>query len=412
MSTLSGVSTMSKTIGKTTGNIGHGTKSAIRSGALARHGGAAGSSAMEEGEGESGAAGGAGSKGGDSDPQPIPREFLYNTITFTLTMSTMIEFSSDTFKYLYTGSTLAQLFSNSQTEPLQTYSGLMPLMKLSKLKQRFSNFIFLLDEISALGSTPVTTTAITPQMYFLHFHPCDSHAIRYSLTPYDTVETDLTWSLSAATTTPRDGPLVNMETINATEGTDVLQMAVDFQTIAATALFSDYGAYTADNIQKAIENKVYPRCPNIMDRKQYSIVNPGDVLNLPVKTLANGPWIDTTANIFRATQSGANTSYYHYPTRTHPLGQARNKFIANLDEQDSLKGFLHHHFFTCPPIKKSDGSILKQRVSGLYEAEMHVTLKMREDNTAGLDNNLHVYDYCKWHPSTLVTATANRNFWQ
>lgn len=417
----SSIASSSRGIGKPTQTMGHGAKSLVRLSALAmQHNKVSSSTDMDTAPANSNeayGAGGSGSGAGDTDPQPIPRPFKENQITFLLTFSCLMEIDSINLKYLQSGSSPTGLFSNGQTDIFNSLAAAFPLMHIGKIKQRMSNFVFLLDEIGALGSTPVTTTAITPQMYFMHFHPSDSHSARFALCSNTTnpIATGqlLAWKPSTDAQTQRDGPFVNMTGLDSQDGIEAAGLNTDSQTMSASALYTQFAAFSAGELQTRMPNAIYPRIPDLMDRKQFSIVNPGDVLEFDIETQVQKTCLPTNAGYFRSIGEGTNTLFYHWPCRAKPLGNAMHRKNATLDLLDSIKlPFLRHHYFICPPIKKSDNTFLKQRVSGLFEASCPVTLYRREDHDTSSDANVHPYANSEWHQSTVVTATNLVNFWQ
>nr|QTE03833.1 MAG: VP [Lanius cristatus densovirus] len=348
--------------------------------------------------GMAGAAGGAGSKG---ETNPIPRPMKRNRMTFTFTKCTFDEITSDLVSYFPGAFTLCNLFPTRQTDIVANLAELFPLMSIHPLKFKMSNFVFLLDEVGALGSTPVTTTSITPQMYFLHMRPDDQTQTSIQIRDDDN-------KLLTFTTQIPDVNTSTLLTNDATFNANVENWAL--RTPGTASTFQDGGKVGPIN---ASVMSGTPRVPRVADRKQFSIVRPGDAITKTYSTAVNKTLLATKIDYFRTIVSGATpsftTTYYHYPGRFRPLLYRDEMSNPTLAEKHPELGSCTYDFFVCPPIAKGDGTILKQRVACMTEIEMSITLYNREDYYAvegTHDANLSQFGMATWNPSTQGTAAV------
>nr|QTE03892.1 MAG: hypothetical protein [Tarsiger cyanurus parvoviridae sp.] len=359
--------------------------------------------------GENYAGGGAGSKGvGDTDPQPIPRPFTRDGYRTKLTWAANIEITNQELKFLWAGMTLANIFPQSQTAIFDTLAPIFPLMKIGPTKVRLSNFIFLLDEIGSLGSTAVTTTSITPQMYFYRFMPKNASSIRIALT--NDSSTGAAANMMGFTIAElgggRNGPFATMATMNASEGSDYLGLAIDNQPIAAQGNFSISTGVTSGTLTSTTNLKL-ERIPNLMDRKQFCICNPGDVIDIVYPSELNRNWIPSKQQYFQIFGSDTSKQFYHYPTRNFPLNSSYVRQNSDVQMGRVNNTPRNYDFFTCPPIKKGDSTILKQRVSALLEISCDVDMLRRDEAYPdGTDANTLNYSYATWNPIGATTPTA------
>lgn len=358
--------------------------------------------------------GGAGAHQGTMmDPQPIPLPMPLQQMTITFSTANWIEITND-LKYYHGSSLLANLFDPTQHACLSSLKNYFPLMQIGPLKMKLSNHVFLLDSATQEASTASMTTSITPQMYFLHITPEDTSADVYNL-----VSTSLN---TGPTTAPiltyeeknlvydTNGPFITMSPVDPIENIEALSMVISNADIANGTLLKAGG--TVGLAATRVSSPVWPTYRKVFDRKNYKIIKAGDVIEIDVKTELNNSWIPTKENYFQKIESGSTQQVYHFPCRNGILNKGSQRYDTTL-MRENHDHMLHHHFFTCPPIKGTNNTILKQRVSTFMEITLPVTLHRRVDSDINTtDANAHTFNKATWAASQITTGGTNGYFYQ
>lgn len=358
-----------------------------------------------------------GTTSGEADPQPIQRPFKSNRAHLQLNVSTFEEITSDKLKYFTGCMSPCKLFNSEQRIQAGKFAAIYPFVSVSNIKVRLSRFVFLLDEIGAIGGTPITTTSITPHMYFCHLHPADATTISYQLRDGNSI---LNFDIKNKLNEPggaAGSALTDVVGMSDLEDLQMFAWSENFwggiSTASSVAGLKVNGAHdfkVAQNLSTNYKNRITSR---IVDRANLSYVNAGDVVEFTVNTNLKGKnlnakdvqsWFD-----YVDATSDDPDAFYTWPgdfTAFVNRGTLQNADIATLNMND---GPLNHHFFICPPIKKGDNTILKQRVSCVMEYSMHLNFWSREDIAVDdllAQNNAQKFNVQNWWPSNTVSTNA------
>lgn len=341
-----------------------------------------------------GGSGGGGIQGNDSDPQPIERPFRTHTWKLTLNWGEWMEITAGQMLWYRGSITFADIFPNfgggvgTQRDNYKKLLAAFPYVKFGKLKVRMSNFIFLLDEVAATGSTPVTVTSITPQMYFVHATPHMENVPWFGLEnrPMDgTASTRMDASIAqGAAPMPRGFNTVNSGSLesmclsipNSRPGT-VTENDTNWGYDAAQTGSIDFRtAYNAPT--------VYNVSGQLVERGQMKFMNPGDCIEFECENNLEGKtfYSNDVTNVldYTAGTSTAHDSFYVYPSQFRPLVSLTSQYDTTLAKLHQLaQKPIRHHFFQCPPIMNGNNAVLAQRVSMYCEQKLDIFMYSHED---------------------------------
>lgn len=310
----------------------------------------------------------------DGELTSIPRPFNKGMISTLFTYSKTVMIDSSKLHFITCGMTLANLFSESQVSFVDTMAASFPLMKIGPIYVRLSNFVFLIND----------TTAITNQMYLYHVTPSQESSFRFYIT-----EDGETKGVPLDNLTP----LVAM---TSSSNMNEIELKRDSTAIADTLNFRPYAALDADDLQSETDT-LFERIPFIMNRKQFRIAKAGDCVDLKYESSLNTTWIPSKSEYFRLTKTDNEGSLYCVPTRNAPLLISDLRTNVNVHEGVVFDRANRYDFFTCPTIKNNVG-LVPQRVSAVLEIECEIEFLNR--NEAFLDDvNTLQFSYGEWKPS-------------
>nr|QTE04003.1 MAG: nonstructural protein [Motacilla densovirus] len=393
------------------------------------------------------AAGGKSNTGGnraDEVTNPIPRLFRQNTITFHVTQRTFEEIGPGELKWVPTCQYWAAMFDKFHMNMFRQYFDRCSTFEITDPKVRISNILMLQDNIQVAAGTPQEISVYTQACYLMHYQPrginnwfklgvtsdclTDQTILKYKpLAKSDCnlisqlVKLDNYTDFEKLVINPSKSDAYGgwhsgevMATRNETTGLktckDLVEINADEEALTKNVdynisevyisprsrYFNDFSCSVkgCDDMIQLGKHTSYTRNLDKINLHKY-----GDSFGFHINTnldgiemlnhAANAPF----GNVFeKPTKNSTKTDIYSvfcYPSNNRPFYCRRN----NLDmigpvEGNKDFGNLTHHFFTMPPIKKSDGSLLKQRCSFIMEQTTSVTFHFPETVTEDMADNM------------------------
>lgn len=365
--------------------------------------------------------GGGGLKGmpGNTDDKvnPIHRPLKLQEITLHFTQRSWEEIGAGELKYLPLSQTPYYMFDNAMLEQLNKFKGLWSTAYYHTPKARLTNLIMLQDDLINQGGTPLETTAFTQACYMLKYTPTRQFQY-FELGNIDDCNTGafthLTYNLSDTKCGNDYSYLVKLGNYQDFEKLAILPAKIDqysgFKPRSQVVPVQDTVAYISDTfISPTYENGILanysanmqPRtktelfaAPIIPSFKHVtyarnldtiSLHKYGDTVEIPINTNLEGiPLInhinnDFTTRSFKFEDAETSNTYEMYtdfiwPSNNRPYFSRKDNLssISPFEANKQLSG-LNHTFLTMPPIRKANGSLLKQRCSFILEQSFSVT---------------------------------------
>lgn len=378
----------------------------------------------------------------DEVHNPIPRLFSQNSITIHISQRTFEEIGPGSLKWCPTSQYWAAMFDKFHNHMFWEYFKKCSTFEITSPKVRISNILMLQDEQQTAANTPKDVSIFTQACYLVKFSPvgqrnwfklgttkdcmgsqkyltykpmeasdCDKYITqlvdigpgvyedleKLVLNPAKADETAgwVTNSIGATPSNPAglDCKLVDALTENI--NIDTQDMVKDKDYFITESFISPRSPYLGDFScsVKSCEPHVplgkhttYMRNLDKIEFYKY-----GDEITWNVNTNLDGvKLLNHDANtpfghVYKRATHGstkADTEVYTvfcYPSNNRPFYSRQD----NLDVTGPVKtgkGFkpLQHHFLTMPPIRKGDGTLIKQRCSFIMEQSVSVTFHFPE----------------------------------
>lgn len=372
----------------------------------------------------------AGAAASDQKSDPIPRPFKINSVTLHFNQRTWEEIGSGQLKFLPLCMNLFYMLDAASLNLFKKYKGLWSTMEIHDPYATCRNILMLQDEMANKGGTPSENSIYTQACYFIKYTPT-RESLFFNLIDMKTCEEKktagdmynmLTYNLNSTKCDADDvSQLVNLINYTDFEKLGILTAKVDefagfeprglirrdvnrtFSNIQNTfippnRLIGKYAQYSANlqpprdrdhlNVVKPFKQVTWAR-----NLDKISIYKYGDTVELPITTNLNGVKLLNSAQndftnrqdvIIDKDESGQVNSYLYetefcWPSRNRPYYTRKDNLneIAPMETAKNM-GQLKYHFLTMPPIRKANGSLLKQRVSFMLEQSFSVTLNFPE----------------------------------
>nr|DAC81439.1 TPA_asm: VP [False wolf spider monodnaparvovirus] len=381
-----------------------------------------------ESEPKKGPAGSAGSSGqrAETKTNPIPRLFKTQTLTFHFTNRTWEEVGPGELLYLPTCTSPAYMFSKADLSIFDKYSPLMSTFEIHGFKSRVSNILMLQDEIKSEGGTPRDVTAYTQACYLLVYQPNRINNWFKLGTTSDCAEKQKILSIDMSCK-PECNVISQFKKVDGY--TDFEHLTINPAKPYQTGGWSGNSA-TIEGLEDekeedfgkgkySIKENFFSPDPN-QPLHQYSCNYLGKDDYIPLNTHPSyarnlDSWrlykygeefeIDINTNLdniklinndknhivpvwdklnrnpapLKQSDDYGVESIMIYPSRNRPYYSRRDNMnsIGPIETKNN-EGRLQHTFITMPPIKKNDGSLIKQRASFLFEQSCTITMQFPE----------------------------------
>lgn len=398
-------------------------------------------SESDEGPAAKQAAGGAkGSAAGmraDQVTNPIPRLFKQNSITIHISQRTFEEVGPGELKWFPVCQYWAAMFDQFHKNQWNNYIEHCCTFTISDPKVRISNILMLQDEQKTESGTPRDVSIFTQACYLMLITPTrQNNWFRLGNTD-DNMDSQkyLEYKPFAYSDGKIISQLVNMDNYtdferlvinpckpdiysgwnpNSMKATKELDIQNDGKEYEENSInpdkdkldFSkDYHIenayiYPGSKYYAAFSSSVNPREPAVPMKKhttymrnldKISLFKYGDSIEFNINTNMDGiPLLNANVNfpfpqlhhILTPQATTADTTAYTapcYPSPNRPFFYRGDNFesIKAIEANKALKP-LSHHFLTMPPIKKNDGTLIKQRCSFILEQSVTVTFHFPE----------------------------------
>lgn len=394
--------------------------------------------------------GGKGSVGmrADSVVNPIPRLFKQNHVTIHITQRTFEEIGPGQLKWIPTCQYWASMFDRFHAAQFATYFKRCSTFQITDPKVRISNILMLQDEQTTEAGTPKDVSIFTQACYLMHYQPKGiKNWFRLGNTD-DCMKTQqyLHYQPMLATDCDKQiSQLVDIQGYKDFEKLVINPSKADFyagwhtgETMATTTDTTELactdlptGSINLDEIKPNDDTDYYiaetfisPRAPYLQEFScsvkgceqhipmtkhttyarnldKIMLHKYGDSIGFHINTNLEGiTMLNHMANhpfgqVWDKTTKGGTpgdtkvSSVFCYPSDNRPFYSRGNNFDYN-GPVDGNKNFgdLTHHFLTMPPIKKGDGTLIKQRCSFIMEQTVSVTFHFPETVTE--DNAEHM----------------------
>lgn len=396
-----------------------------------------------------------GMKADDVD-NPIPRLFRENTITIHISQRTFEEIGPGQLKWVPTSQYWAAMFDKFHWLQFKTYFDRCSTFEISNPKVRLSNLLMLQDEQTTEANTPKDVSIFTQACYLLHLEPnspknwfklgttdncmtsqkllkykplnptdCNKY-ITQLVTVGEQVYKDFEqltlnpckpdayagWSYLETNATKTDTTELTCQNVVPGEvdiDTTTMDKNVDYY--VSDPYISPYSKTLGDFScsVKGCDPYIEPGKHTTYFRNldKISLHKYGDTISWDVNTNmkgipmlrheANTPFVHKFMKKSKDARKQEDLEVYAtfcYPSDNRPFYGRRDNFTA-IAPTEHNKEFapLKHHFLTMPPIRKGDGSLIKQRCSFIMEQHVSVTFHMPE--TAAESESQYMLDQKK-----------------
>nr|QTE04042.1 MAG: VP [Phylloscopus inornatus densovirus] len=381
-----------------------------------------------EGEPTQKAPGVAGNSGARAETvdNPIPRLFKTQTLTFHFTQRTWEEVGPGEMLYLPTCTSPCYMFDNSHLNILKKYLPQCSTFQFHGINAKISNILMLQDEIKTESGTPKDVTAYTQACYLLHYNPTRTHNWFKLGCSTDCGETQkyLTLDMShklecnLISQMKKLNNYTNFEqlTINPAKPyfaggwnggkATLIGLETEGDENFGSGKYKVQENYFSPEVNQPLRefscnyHGLDPHIPlnthpsMVRNLDKWTLHKYGDSFDININTnVDNLNLINVPSNhIMPDYQTIHNTiaplqpkdkmmaySIFVYPSRNRPYFTRKDNlsFISPVESKNN-NGHLSHHFITMPPIKKNDGSLIKQRASFLLEQSCSMTMQFPE----------------------------------
>lgn len=376
----------------------------------------------KKGPGASGLKGKAGGTVDDQSVDPIPRHLPQNSVTLNFVQRSWEEIGPGELKYLPLSQSPYYMFDDNQLNKLMGFLHDQELWESYEIHQphaRITNLIMLQDDLVNAGGTPMETTAFTQACYLLHVQPvfCPEYFKFVKVNnPSTGVYTDCTINMTGLVQGQDHTYLKSLSNYDDFETLGIIPAQINKsagfvpnqipnQLVPTHSIMDVYippgvpfGTFSANLQPNAPDESVTwleSLGVNLYMRNQdkISLYKYGDTIDLDINTNLNGkrmindPYNDFTVRTHDVTIQGTEgldtvtvNAEWYWPGQNRPYYSRSDNFgsIQPMLHPKSL-GFLKHHFLTMPPIRKANGSILKQRCSFMLEQEISITIHFQQN---------------------------------
>lgn len=380
----------------------------------------------------------------DEVKNPIPRLFKQNSITIHITQRTFEEIGPGELKWVPTSQYWASMFDKFHIRQFNTYFNRCSTFSITDPKVRISNILMLQDEQTTQAGTPKDVSIFTQACYLMHYQPkgiknwfklgvtkdcmgsqeyltykpmkptdCKliSQLVKVGDKKYTDFETLVInpakadfyagWSSNETMASDQDPTSINCQLLDAIGNEfniDENPVPKNKDIYVTDCFISPRSAYLGEfscsvkGCEPHIELNKHTTYARNLDK--IMLHKYGDSFGFHINTNLEGvKLLKHDANkpfghkFMKATKGSkkADTevkAVFCYPSDNRPFFSRFNNFDPN-GPVDANKGFnsLTHHFLTMPPIKKNDGSLIKQRCSFIMEQTCSVTFNFPETVT-------------------------------
>lgn len=380
----------------------------------------------------------------DQVVNPIPRLFSQNSITIHITQRTFEEIGPGELKWIPTCQYYAAMFDKFHARMFKNYYSRCSTFQISDPKIRISNILMLQDEQTTASGTPKDVSVFTQACYLMHYQPrgiknwfrlgttldCMGSQQYLTYKPMEATECQVisqlipvgkdtykdfetlvvnpakadfycgwhTGETNAATVNPAN---LNCQLLEALEGeinVDEQPLVKDKDYYVTEVFISPRSPYLGEfscsvkGCEPHLEMSKHTTYARNLDK--INLHKYGDSFGFHINTNlegvqmlkhdANNPFGHTFKKLTKNSKEADTMvdSVFCYPSDNRPFFSRFNNFDPN-GPVDANKGFngLTHHFFTMPPIKKGDGTLIKQRCSFIMEQSTSITFHFPETVT-------------------------------
>lgn len=371
---------------------------------------------------------------------PIPRLFSQNSITIHVSQRTFEEISPAELKWFPSSQYWACMFDKFHYTQFSQYFKRCSTFEVHHPKVRLSNLLMLQDALTTQSGTPVDNSIYTQACYLMHYEPKGIKNWFKLGTTSDCGKTQKI--LSYAPMKPSDCTKVsqlitigennyadferlvinpakpdlyagfthNVLRLTKTEPSEKIDISelTDLTTLEQEKLVDGYvvnnyispqnsilGQFScsAQGMDKYLPLMSHTTFARNLDK--VSLHKYGDTIEWDVQTNMDGikllnhkynhPFGDTDVQL-KGHDDAINICDYVfcYPSDNRPFFSRKDN-LNSLGAAENPKEFapLKHHFITMPPIKKSDGSLIKQRCSFICEQSVSFTFHFPETIVEG-----------------------------
>lgn len=399
----------------------------------------------------------------DSVVNPIPRLFSQNSITIHISQRTFEELSPKELKWLPISQYYAAMFDKFHYTQFMKYYDRCCTFTISKPKVRLSNLLMLQDDYTTTAGTPKDVSVFTQACYMMSFTPtgmknwfklgctgdCGQGQEYLKYKPLQYTDCKLVSQLIKV------GPdqYTDFETLvvnpckpdiyagwhdtNAEMGTDgyptktgTEELDKEWPVGKAERRYI-YDAYISPRnrylamFSCSVKN-ADPHIP-LMKHTTYmrnldkvSLHKYGDTISFNINTNLEGVplmkhpfntpfqgWYDFKDKSAKKYKNKRAQYVFCYPSKNRPFFSRKDNLEAvNTITGNKELGSLSHHFLTMPPIKKGDGSLIKQRCSFIMEQSISITFHFPE--TVSEDQ----YDDLLSQSNGVILRPAIESIWQ
>lgn len=392
----------------------------------------------------SGGKGAAAGMRADDVTNPIPRLFKQNSITIHITQRTFEEIGPGELKWIPTCQYYAAMFDRFHARQFENYYKRCSTFQITDPKIRISNVLMLQDEQTTSSGTPKDVSVFTQACYLMHYQPrgiknwfklgtttdcmrsqtyltykpmeateCKviSQLVTVGKNQYQDFETLVInpakadfyagWHTGETNAATKDPTSLDCQLLEAIEGeinVDETKLQDNVNYYVTECFISPRSPYLGE-----FSCSVKGCEPHIELSKHTTYARNLDKINLHKYGDSFGFHINTNLEGVQMLKHDANNPFGHkflkstksspkadteiktvfcYPSDNRPFFSRFNNFDPNgpVDANKGLGG-LTHHFFTMPPIKKNDGTLIKQRCSFIMEQSMSITFHFPETVT-------------------------------
>lgn len=389
-----------------------------------------GPESMEENDGpeaKRGPAGLAGSSGARAETvkNPIPRLFSTQTLTFHFTQRTFEEVGPGELLYLRTCTSPIFMLDQSHMNIINRYMPNASTFQVHQPQAKVSNILMLQDEIKTESGTPRDVTAYTQACYLIKYTP---------------TRINNWFKLGCTSDCGKTQKMLSLDLANVIECNNISQLAkldnyTNFEQLTINPArpyksggwnsyatiehgFDEDADSTKDPQILIEENYMSPEVTNplrdfscnykgidphmqmnkhptyVRNLDKWSLYKYGEEFDIPISDNLSGLDLITSSqgNVPSYNQyeilgkiaplkkdNYAANCLFTYPSRNCPYFTRKDNFsYITPVESKNKESRIPHTFITMPPIKKNDGSLIKQRASFLLEQSMVFTMQFPE----------------------------------
>lgn len=371
---------------------------------------------------------------------PIPRLFKQNSITIHISQRTFEEIAPGELKWVPTSQYWAAMFDKFHMDQFYKYYSRCSTYEITNPKVRLSNLLMLQDEQKTNSGTPTDQSIFTQACYLIHYEPkgmknwfklgsSDNCGESQNILKYKPMKANDCKLISQLISIGEEGgKYQDFEclTINPAKP-DIYAgwrpLEVEY-TKEGAKVSQKYNEEMEDKAKYQVKDTfISPKDPNLggfscsvhgddpyiplmhhttfcRNNDKISLHKYGDVLEWDVNTNMKGIQLmkhkhneplggtdyiklkKTDDDMGVPTEVIENRVIHYafcYPSENRPFYCRRDNFdYTGPIEHNKQFGELKHHFLTMPPIKKHDGTLIKQRCSFIMEQGLSVTFHFPE----------------------------------